>query len=86
MVMVIVMVMDKETYKKQQAFAGEKKPSMQRRCVGHDYTQRQMYMITMAMEGRRVLRGVQPRRFAHSCPLGAPQRTDAHHAQSMSDA
>lgn len=49
--------MDKETYEKQRAFAGEKKPSMKRRCVGHDYTERQMYMVTMTVEGRRPLLG-----------------------------
>ncbi len=47
----------KETYKAQKAFAGEKKPSMLRRFVGHDYTGRQMYMITMVTEGRRPLFG-----------------------------
>ena len=49
--------MDKETYEKQRPFAGEKKPSMLRRCVGHDYTERQMYMVTMVTEGRRPLLG-----------------------------
>ena len=49
--------MDKETYKAQKPFAGEKKPSMLRRCVGHDYTGRQIYMITMVTEGRRALFG-----------------------------
>ncbi len=51
------LTMDKETYEKNKAFAGEKKPSMLRRCVGHDYQQRQMYMITMVTEGRRPLFG-----------------------------
>ena len=49
--------MDKETYEKQKAFAGEKIPSMHRRMVGHDYQGRQMYMITMVTEGRRPLLG-----------------------------
>ncbi len=49
--------MKKETYQKQQQFAGEKKPSMKRRFVGHDYTDRQMYMVTMAVESRRPLLG-----------------------------
>ena len=49
--------MKKETFEQQKAFAGEKKPSMQRRCVGHDYTGRQIYMITMTTEGRRPLFG-----------------------------
>ncbi len=35
----------------------EKKPSMKRRCDQHDYTQRGIYMITMATEGRRPLFG-----------------------------
>lgn len=49
--------MKKETYKAQKPFAGEKKPSMLRRCVGHDYTSRQIYMITMVTEGRSQLFG-----------------------------
>ncbi len=49
--------MDKERYEKQKAFAGEKKPSMLRRCAGHDYQERQIYMITMVTEGRRPLLG-----------------------------
>lgn len=49
--------MKKETYQKQQQFAGEKKPSMKRRFVGHDYTDRQMYMVTMVVEDRRPLLG-----------------------------
>ena len=49
--------MKREVYECQKAFAGEKKPSMQRRCVGHDYTQRMMYMVTMVTEGRRPLFG-----------------------------
>lgn len=49
--------MKKETYLKQQKFAGEKKPSMKRRFVGHDYTKRGIYMLTMAVEGRRPLFG-----------------------------
>jgi REP element-mobilizing transposase RayT len=49
--------MKKETYQSQKAFAGEKKPSMKRRFVGHDYTKRGIYMLTMAVEGRRPLFG-----------------------------
>lgn len=49
--------MDKETFEAKKAFAGEKKASMLRRCVGHDYTDRQIYMITMVTEGRRPLLG-----------------------------
>ena len=49
--------MDQETYEKQKVFAGEKVPSMHRRMVGHDYQERQMYMITMVTEDRRPLLG-----------------------------
>ena len=49
--------MDKETYESQKAFAGKKIPSMHRRMVGHDYQERQMYMITMVTEGRQPLLG-----------------------------
>ena len=49
--------MKREVYESQKAFAGEKKPSMQRRCVDFDYTQRMMYMVTMVTEGRRPLFG-----------------------------
>ena len=38
-------------------FAGEKKPSMKRRLSGHDYSDRGIYMITMAVEGRKPLLG-----------------------------
>ena len=49
--------MKRETYESRKAFAGEKKPSMQRRCVDHDYTGRMTYMLTMTIEGRRPLLG-----------------------------
>lgn len=49
--------MKREVYESQKAFAGEKKPSMLQRCVGHDYTERMMYMVTMVVEGRRPLLG-----------------------------
>ena len=49
--------MKREVYESQKAFAGEKKPSMLRRCVDHDYTGRMMYMVTMVTEGRRPLFG-----------------------------
>jgi len=49
--------MKREVYESQRAYAGEKKPSMQRRCVGHNYTERQMYMVTMTIEDRRPLFG-----------------------------
>ena len=49
--------MNKDTFEKQRAFAGEKKESMHRRMVGHDYTQPCMYLITMVTEERRPLLG-----------------------------
>ena len=49
--------MDRKTFESQKAFAGEKKPSMHRRCVDNDYTGRRMYMITMVTEERRPLFG-----------------------------
>ena len=49
--------MDKATFERQKVFAGEKKPSMQRRCVDYDYTGRRMYMVTMVTEGRKPLFG-----------------------------
>lgn len=66
--------MKKETYESQKAFAGDKKPSMLRRCVGHDYTGRQIYMITMVTEGRRPLFGhVSGRSDASEADLDAPR-------------
>ena len=49
--------MDKDEYESRKAFAGEKKPSMKCRFVGHDYTRRGIYMLTMTVEGRRPLFG-----------------------------
>lgn len=49
--------MDKEAFEKHKPFAGEKKPSMLRRRVGHDYGSRRIYLITMTVEGRRPLLG-----------------------------
>ena len=49
--------MDRAKFESQKTFAGEKKPSMQRRCVDNDYTARRMYMITMVTEGRKPLFG-----------------------------
>ena len=49
--------MDRDTFEKQKPFAGEKKPSMLRRCVDNDYTARRMYMVTMVTEGRKPLFG-----------------------------
>ncbi len=49
--------MDWEAFEKHKAFAGEKKPSMLRRRVGHDYEKRCVYLVTMTVEGRRPLLG-----------------------------
>ena len=53
--------MAKYSSEERKAFAGEKKPSMQRRCVENDYTARRMYMITMVTEGRKALFGTATR-------------------------
>ena len=66
--------MDKETYEAQRAFAGEKKASMKRRCVGHDYTRPATYMLTMTVEGRRPLlarvQGTSSKPHVELTPLG----------------
>lgn len=49
--------MDTATYRSQQPYAGNKQPSMKRRCVDHDYTDRRIYMVTIVVEGRRPLLG-----------------------------
>ncbi len=49
--------MDRETFEKQRPFAGERKPSMHRRCIDHDYQGRCIYLITLVTEGRRPLFG-----------------------------
>ncbi len=49
--------MKKETYERQRVFAGEKKASMKRRCVGHDYLRPGIYMLTLVVEERRPLFG-----------------------------
>ena len=49
--------MNREAFEQNQTFAGEKKASMLRRCVGHDYAGRQMYMLTLVTEKRRPLFG-----------------------------
>lgn len=38
-------------------WAGEKKPSMKRRCEARDYYERGIYMVTLAVEGRRPILG-----------------------------
>ncbi len=49
--------MDWETFKAHKKYAGEKNPSMLRRRVGHDYSSRCIYLITMTTEGRKPLLG-----------------------------
>ena len=49
--------MTEEEYAKHKQYAGEAKPSMNRRRLGHDYGSRRMYLITMTVEGRRPLFG-----------------------------
>ncbi len=49
--------MDKDTFERQKSYAGEKRESMLRRKIGHDYAGRCMYMITMVVEGKRPLLG-----------------------------
>lgn len=49
--------MTDEEYAKHKQYAGEAKPSMNRRRVGHDYRERRQYLITMTVEGRRPLFG-----------------------------
>ena len=47
--------MDWERYQSNQQWAGDVKPSMKRRRVGHDYQGRCIYMITLAVKERRPL-------------------------------
>lgn len=49
--------MDKEEFERRKRFAGTAKPSMKRRRVGHDYRSRCIYMVTLAVEGRRAMLG-----------------------------
>ena len=78
--------MKREVYESQKAFAGEKKPSMQRRCVGHDYTERMMYMVTMVTEGRRPLFGqVVGSSEAPEGSLNAPRMQLSELGQRVSD-
>ncbi|MBQ9678811.1 MAG: hypothetical protein IJV44_11815 [Prevotella sp.] len=49
--------MEWEQYQKHKPFAGEKKPSMLRRRIGHDYSARCIYLITITVEGRHQLLG-----------------------------
>lgn len=49
--------MNRETFESHKHFAGEARPSMKRRAVDHDYSERRIYMITIAVEGRKPLLG-----------------------------
>ena len=49
--------MDWDRFKSKQQWAGDLKPSMKRRRVGHDYQGRCIYMITLVVKGRRPLLG-----------------------------
>ena len=78
--------MDRATYERQKMFAGEKKPSMQRRCIGHDYTARGMYMITMVTEGRRPLFGrVEGHSEAPPDSIDAPRMVLSELGQKVSE-
>jgi len=62
--------MDRETFEKQKAFAGEKRPSQKRRCIDHDYRERRMYMLTMVVER------------AEGSSLGKCTATVTHHKEA----
>lgn len=49
--------MDWERYKSKKQWAGDLKPSMKRRRVGHDYQSRCIYMITLVVKDRQPLLG-----------------------------
>ena len=49
--------MDWDRYKSKKQWAGDLKPSMKRRRVGHDYQSRCIYMITLVVKERRPLLG-----------------------------
>ena len=49
--------MTEEEFLLRKPFAGEAKPSMLRRRVGHDYGGRCIYLVTVTIEGRRPLLG-----------------------------
>lgn len=72
--------MKREIYEKQRAFAVGKKPTMLRRCLDHDYTSRQMYMLTMVVEGRRpllaALKGTSENPDLQLTPLGKAVRDE----------
>ena len=49
--------MDWERYKSKKQWAGDLRPSMKRRRVGHDYRERCIYMITLVVKEHRPLLG-----------------------------
>ena len=49
--------MDKERFSAKKRWAGDAVPSMKRRRLGHDYQSRCIYMVTLAVKGRRPLLG-----------------------------
>ena len=49
--------MDWDRYKSKKQWAGDLKPSMKRRRVGHDYQSRCIYMVTLVVKERRPLLG-----------------------------
>ena len=49
--------MTEEEFIAKKKYAGEKKTSMKRRDIHHDYTTRRMYMITLEVEGRQPVFG-----------------------------
>ena len=49
--------MEREEFERKKKYAGQARPSMKRRRVGHDYSSRRIYMVTLAVEGRRPLLG-----------------------------
>ncbi len=50
--------MDWERFKSKKQWAGDLKPSMKRRRVGHDYQSRCIYMITLVVKDRLPLLGI----------------------------
>ncbi len=62
--------MDWEAFEKHKPYAGEKKPSMLRRRVGHGYGSRRIYLIIMTIEGRRPILGCLVGRI--DAPEGSP--------------
>ena len=49
--------MTEEEFIAKRKYAGEKKSSMKRRNIHHDYSERRMYMITLEVEGRQPVFG-----------------------------